>query len=173
MKVDCEMKASALVVDDEPAILLTIKAVLEMSNFVVETAASAFEAKQKLNSEVFDIVITDMKMETGTAGLEVVRAASGAPGEPAIAILTADRDFEPDWKRQGADDLLIKPMNADQFLARVAELLIQRDHNELSHMGWTNRSHARQLKPPSVLSRSGIVDLHSVAGRRLLYQSRN
>ena len=41
------MKRRILLVDDELAILLTLKAVLEMNDFEVETAASAREARSK------------------------------------------------------------------------------------------------------------------------------
>jgi DNA-binding NtrC family response regulator len=44
-----------LLVDDELAILLTLKAILEMHGFEVETAASAREAEQKLGSDTFDM----------------------------------------------------------------------------------------------------------------------
>ena len=69
------MKRRILLVDDELAILLTLKAVLEMNDFEVETAASAREARSKLRASTFHMVITDMRMENESAGLEVVRAA--------------------------------------------------------------------------------------------------
>ena len=43
------MKRRILLVDDELAILLTLKAVLEINGFEVETATSAAEAKSKLS----------------------------------------------------------------------------------------------------------------------------
>jgi DNA-binding NtrC family response regulator len=121
------MKTSVLLVDDEPAILLTLKAILELKDFTVETAVSAAEAKRKLQSNMFDMVITDMRMETDAAGLEVVRIARELPGHPAIAIVTAYPDLGSDWRHQGAQDLLIKPMNAEEFLGRVDALLRQRE----------------------------------------------
>ena len=72
------MKRRILLVDDELAILLTLKAVLEMNDFEVETAASAREARSKLKAGVFHMVITDLRMENESAGLEVVRAAKQA-----------------------------------------------------------------------------------------------
>src|SRR6266511_2242651 len=69
------MKRRILLADDELTILLTLKAILEMNGFEVETAASAREAKKKLRNGTYDMVITDMWMETETAGLEVIRAA--------------------------------------------------------------------------------------------------
>ncbi len=47
------MTRRILLVDDELAILLTLKAILEMNGFEVETATSAREAKQKLCSSTF------------------------------------------------------------------------------------------------------------------------
>lgn len=69
------MKRRILLVDDELAILLTLKAILEMNGFEVETAASAKEAVTKLNGGVYQMVITDMRMENETSGYEVIRAA--------------------------------------------------------------------------------------------------
>ena len=75
------MKRRILLVDDELAILLTLKAVLEIHGFDVETAASAREAKSKLRAHTYHMVITDMRMENERAGIEVVRAAREAEYE--------------------------------------------------------------------------------------------
>ena len=64
-----------LIVDDEPAILGLLKSVLQLASFEIESARSAAEAKLRLSENKFDIVLTDMRMETRTAGFEVVRAA--------------------------------------------------------------------------------------------------
>ena len=73
------MKRRILLVDDEIPILLTLKAILEMNDFEVETAESAREAEQKLDAGTFQMVITDMRMETDTAGYDVLRAAKRQP----------------------------------------------------------------------------------------------
>jgi len=62
------MKRRILLVDDELAILLTLKAVLEINGFDVETAASAKEAKSKLKANIYHMVITDMRMEKRKLG---------------------------------------------------------------------------------------------------------
>ena len=71
------MKRRILLVDDEPAILLTLKALLEIHGFEVETATSARDAKSKLARSTFVMVITDMRMENDQAGLEVTRGSKG------------------------------------------------------------------------------------------------
>ena len=83
------MKRRILLVDDELAILLTLRAILEMNGFEVETAASAREAEGKLAKGDFHMVITDMRMETETAGYDVIRMAKLQEYNPAVAILTA------------------------------------------------------------------------------------
>ena len=123
------MKRRILLADDDLAILLTLKAILEMNGFEVETAASAKEAVQKLNSATFDMVITDMRMETETAGYDVIRAARKQSYDPATAILTAYPSLGTDWKNHGAQSLLVKPVNTQDLLRQLEALLIShQDH---------------------------------------------
>ncbi|HKE07754.1 MAG TPA: response regulator, partial [Candidatus Acidoferrum sp.] len=122
------MSRRILLVDDELALLLTLKAVLELSGFEVVTAASAAEAKRRLGAETYDLVITDLMMEHETAGFEVVRFARKQSYRPAVAILTACCDLGRDWKQQGASSLLIKPTNAPELLECI-EALLSRQQN--------------------------------------------
>lgn len=117
------MKRRILLVDDDVAILLTLKAVLEINGFDVETAASAREARLKLRSHEYHMVITDMRMESESAGLEVVAAAKKAAGRPAIAMLTAFPLPGSDGE-EGADKLLVKPMNTNDLLRQLEALLV-------------------------------------------------
>ncbi len=121
------MKRRILLVDDELAILLTLKAILEMNGFEVETASSGKEAVQKLDSSVFHMVITDMRMETETAGYDVIRAAKQKPYNPATSILTAYPSLGSDWKSKGAQSLLVKPVNTQDLLRQIEALLISHE----------------------------------------------
>lgn len=118
------MKRRILLVDDELAILLTLKAILEMNGFLVETAASAKEAEQRLATGEFEMVITDMRMESETAGYDVIRAARQQPYNPATAILTAYPSLGTEWKSRGAQTLLVKPVNTHDLLRQIEALLI-------------------------------------------------
>jgi len=127
------MKRRILLVDDELAILLTLKAILEMHGFEVDTAASAKEAEQKLGKGIFEMVITDMRMETETAGYDVIRTAKQQSYDPATAILTAYPSLGTEWKNRGAQSLLVKPMNTADLLRQIETLLIShQDHKSLS-----------------------------------------
>jgi DNA-binding response OmpR family regulator len=121
------MKRRILLVDDELAILLTLKAILEIHGFDVETAASGKEAVSKLKANSYHMVITDMKMEHDRAGYDVIRTAKKADYDPAVAILTAYPLLGGDWKAEGAQSMLVKPMNTDDLLRQIEVLLIQHE----------------------------------------------
>lgn len=112
-----------LLVDDEVAVLLTLKAVLEISGFEVDTAASAREGKSKLHAHEYHMVITDMRMESDAAGAEVIQAARSAAYCPAVALLTAFPVAEEDWQEMGADKLLVKPVHTRILLEQIENLL--------------------------------------------------
>jgi DNA-binding response OmpR family regulator len=117
------MKRRILLVDDEVAVLLTLKAVLEISGFDVDTAASAREGKHKLHTREYHMVITDMRMESEAAGAEVIAAARTASYHPAVALLTAFPMAEDDWQGMGADKMLVKPMHTRILLQQSEKLL--------------------------------------------------
>lgn len=117
------MKRRILLVDDEVAVLLTLKAVLEISGFDVDTAASGREGKSKLRNREYHMVITDMRMESDEAGREVIAAARSASYHPAVAILTAFPVAEEDWESMGADKMLVKPMHTRILLDQIEKLL--------------------------------------------------
>lgn len=122
------MKRRILLVDDEVAVLLTLKAVLEISGFEVDTAASAREGKSKLHSREYAMVITDMRMENEEAGLEVMQAARQAPYRPAVALLTAFPAADEDWLEMGADKILMKPMHTRVLLEQLEKLLASHEN---------------------------------------------
>ena len=125
------MKRRILLADDEVAILLTLKAILEIHGFDVETAGSAKEAISKLHETSYHMVITDMKMEHEKSGYEVIRAARQTKYDPAVAILTAFPMLGSEWKSEGAQSMLVKPMNTDDLLRQIEALLIQHeDHKQ-------------------------------------------
>jgi DNA-binding response OmpR family regulator len=117
------MKRRILLVDDEVAVLLTLKAVLEISGFDVDTAASAREGKSKLRNHEYHMVISDMRMESDASGAEVIRAARSASYHPAVALLTAFPLGEEDWLSLGADKMLVKPMHTRVLLQQIEALL--------------------------------------------------
>jgi CheY-like chemotaxis protein len=131
------MKRRILLVDDDLAVLLTLKAVLELHGFEVDTAGSSPEAFARLESGIYQMVISDLRMETEDAGMEVIRAARRQAYDPATALLTA---YPPslDWdeKRpaqkneskgrngENSASLLIKPLGTKDLLRQIEALLV-------------------------------------------------
>lgn len=116
------MKRRILLVDDEVAVLLTLKAVLEISGFDVDTATSAREGKSRIRHREYEMVITDMRMEDEHAGTEVIAAAKEAPYNPAVALLTAFPVDDEALSTMGADKMLVKPMHTRILLQQLEAL---------------------------------------------------
>ena len=119
------MKRRILLVDDEVTVLLTLKAVLEISGFDVHTAASAREGRSKIRLNEYHMVITDMRMESDAAGAEVVRAARTAAYHPAVALLTAFPVDEEGWDDGAPDKVLVKATQTKVLLQQIEKLFTQ------------------------------------------------
>jgi DNA-binding response OmpR family regulator len=121
------MKRRILVVDDDLAVLLTLKAVLELNGFEVDTASSISQAFSRMESGVYQMVITDLRMETEDAGLEVIRAARRQSYDPATALLTAYPPEGENWGQEGSESLLVKPLGTKELIRQVEVLLIRHE----------------------------------------------
>jgi len=120
------MKRRILLVDDDLTVLLTLKAVLGLHGFEVDTAASTTEAFSRLESGVYHMVISDLRMETEEAGLEVLRAARCQSYQPATALLTAYPPSGEHWSQNHSESLLVKPLGTSDLVRQVEALLIRR-----------------------------------------------
>jgi DNA-binding response OmpR family regulator len=98
-----------------------MKAVLEISGFDVDTAASAREGKSKIKLREYQMVITDMRMENDASGRDVIHAARTAPYHPVVALLTSFP--EDDWADMGVDKMLVKPLQTADLIRQIEKLL--------------------------------------------------
>jgi two-component system, NtrC family, response regulator PilR len=85
--------ASILVCDDMRAICGVLEIALRKENHRVETVTSGAEAKRKLDSNIYDIVVTDIKMPQ-TDGIEVLRHCRRVSPDSAVILITAVEDYE-------------------------------------------------------------------------------
>jgi DNA-binding NtrC family response regulator len=138
------MKRRILLVDDDTAVLLTLKAVLELNQFEVETATSASDAEKKLRSGVYQMVITDARMETDDAGFHVIRAAQQQSYNPATALLTAYPPIDGDWRHSGAQSLLVKPVGTEDLVRQIEALLVQHEDEKLMRRAAQNVTGRRE-----------------------------
>ena len=140
------MKRRILLVDDDMAVLLTLKAVLEMHDFEVQTAGSVSEAVKEMEAGSYHMVITDMRMETETAGWQVVQAARAQKYQPATAILTAYPPPDSNFQDRGAQSLLVKPIGTKDLVRQIEALLV--NHEDEKQAGRNASLRARDEVPP-------------------------
>ncbi len=120
------MPTRVLLVDDDPVILSTLKVVFQTRGYAVTTAESATAAKEALGQAEFELVVTDMKMESETAGFEVAQIANSQQYRPAVIILTAFPLLAAQWRGAGAHAVLLKPASIHEMWLAIDELLTGR-----------------------------------------------
>ena len=113
--------ARVLVVDDDPASRLTLKTVLEAGGYNVESAASAAEAVGKLDEGQFELVLSELQLESPEAGLKVIAHARLTDYKPATALIHSYKDAKPVDIR--GLSVLIEPEDIPGILGKVADLI--------------------------------------------------
>lgn len=116
--------ARVLLVDDDPTSRLTLQTVLEAGGYHVDAAASAAEAVGKLDEQEYQLVLSDLQMESPEAGLKVLAHARNMEYKPATAIVTSYRNS--DNKPQRQSRALVEPEDVPGLLAKVANLISER-----------------------------------------------
>ncbi len=109
-----------LIADDERLQRETLSAILADHAHRTVVAANVSEAIHALQSESFDLVLTDFKMPDGT-GIEVATKARQFSPEAAVFIMTAYADVSSviDAMRVGVVDYLLKPLNVEHLLRKI------------------------------------------------------
>src|SRR5215471_13066249 len=115
-----------LICDDERSICEMLDISLRREGYKVETVNSGEAAKKKLDSALFDIVITDIKMPN-IDGIEVLRHAHKVSPESAVILITAVDDYEAAVeavKAGGASDYIRKsPGMVDEIKLAIRRVL--------------------------------------------------
>ena len=119
--------ARVLLVDDNPTSRLTLQTVLEASGYHVDSAASAAEAIPMLDEQEYELVLSDLQMESPEAGLKVLAHARIMDYKPATAIVTTYQNAkDQNAKPQKQARMLITPEDIPGLLGKVANLISQR-----------------------------------------------
>ena len=118
--------ARVLLVDDDPTSRLTLQTVLRAGGYHVDSAASAAEAVGKLDEQEYQLVLSDLQMESPQAGLKVLAHAKMMDYKPATAIVTTYQNQNSKPTMQQSLRMLITPEDIPGLLAKVANLISER-----------------------------------------------
>ena len=111
-----------LVVDDSKTELHHLSDVLGKHGYQVRTAENGDEAMRRLAEEKPDLILMDVVMP-GQNGFQLTRAITRDPrfvGVPVIMCTSKSQETDKVWgMRQGARDYIVKPVNADELVAKI------------------------------------------------------
>ena len=118
-----KFEAHILVVDDDDGIRDLLRQYLTENNYLITTANSAEEAKEKISIIKFDLIILDIMMP-GKTGLEFTLENKNIINTP-ILLLTAKEETNKRIKdlEVGADDYLPKPFEPKELVLRIRNIL--------------------------------------------------
>lgn len=126
--------ARVLLADDDPAARLTLQTVLEAGGYHVDAAASAAEAVSLLDQAEYELVLTDLAMESPEAGLKVLAHARMKDYRPATALVTSWRANSPKGSRGRASRMLVEAEGVPELLGQVANLIGTRASRRLRRL---------------------------------------
>jgi class 3 adenylate cyclase/CheY-like chemotaxis protein len=134
MTAEPETQERILVVDDVPANVRLLEAILVPSGFAVSSASSGPEALELVAAELPDLVLLDVQM-AGMNGYEVcrrIRENEATALLPVVMVTSHDSEARIDGIRAGADDFVTKPFDQQELLLRVRSLVrIKRYHDTI------------------------------------------
>jgi len=112
-----------LIVDDKPDNIFSLKSLLNLHNFTVDTASSGEEALRKILKTTYSLIILDVQMPD-MDGFEVAEAISGyskAKDTPIIFLsaISKEKKFITKGYTSGGTDYLTKPIDPDILLLKV------------------------------------------------------
>ena len=116
-----------LVVDDERGLREVLSIMLRRAGYVVTEASDGEEAIGHIGKEIFDLVITDLRMPKAD-GMAVLKAVKSSAPETVVLVITAfaTADSAVDAMKQGAYDYLTKPFQVDEVQLIIRNALEKR-----------------------------------------------
>jgi twitching motility two-component system response regulator PilH len=114
-----------LIVDDSPTERYFLSDILIKNGFSVSTAENGEEALQKIKADKPQLILMDIVMP-GQNGFQITRAISRDPDTqdvPVIICTSKGQETDRIWGlRQGARDYIVKPVDPQELLAKIASL---------------------------------------------------
>jgi len=116
-----------LVVDDEQSMRDVLSIMLKRAGYGVTTASDGEEAVGHIHKEIFDLVITDLRMPK-MGGLDVLKTVKACSPETVVLVITAFASAESavEAMKHGAYDYLTKPFQVDEVQLIIRNALERR-----------------------------------------------
>jgi DNA-binding NtrC family response regulator len=132
--VSADQKYRVLVVDDEAAVLLTYRLILERQGYEVVACGTSAAAITAMQAQQFDVVLCDYSLEEQHTGFEVISEARKLDSAIPAALLTgyATKETADEAASRGIG-VMFKPIEIEEFLATTSNML--RRNNEPKQEG--------------------------------------
>src|SRR5512146_68965 len=133
--------AKILIVDDEPGVLLTSRAILQQEGYDVESAANGSEAVEAIRQRHYDLVLTDLKMP-GVDGLGVLAEVRKRSPLTVTVMMTGYGSVASALEavQLGAYEYLLKPIEVEELKQAVRRSLERKRLSEIDalyRISWT------------------------------------
>lgn len=145
------MSIRVLVVDDDTAFCVMLKTFLQKKGYSVTSVFTGAEAKEALEADSYDVVLTDIRLPD-TDGLDILKAARAQSMDTQVILMTGYTDIRAavNAMKLGAYDYVGKPINPDEILHTIS--------NALKRKGGTTVPSGGSRPAPPVSFVKGISD---------------
>lgn len=145
------MSIRVLVVDDDTAFCVMLKTFLQKKGYSVTSVFTGAEAKEALEADSYDVVLTDIRLPD-TDGLDILKAARAQSMDTQVILMTGYTDIRAavNAMKLGAYDYVGKPINPDEILHTISNALKRKGGTTVPSGG------SRQASPVSFVK--GISD---------------
>lgn len=118
------MSSKILVIDDDTSFCIMLKTFLKKKGYDVTNAFNAEEAKAAIADQVFDVVLTDIRLPDSD-GLEILRLVKETAFKTQVILMTGYTDIKTAVNaiKIGAYDYVGKPINPDEILHTIEQSL--------------------------------------------------
>ncbi|HNQ26725.1 MAG TPA: response regulator transcription factor [Aquaticitalea sp.] len=128
-----------LIIEDEPALLETLRHFLEKEKYIIETANDYFSGIEKVGTYDYDCILLDIMLPNGN-GIDILKEIRKSGKKDSVIILSAKGSVEDkilglDF---GADDYLAKPFNLMELHSRIKSAIRRKNQDGEKFVSYKN-----------------------------------
>ena len=118
------MQPSILIVEDDVTFSLMLKTWLGRKGFLVESQTSVSDAQKCLDSQAFQLVLSDLRLPDRD-GIELLKWLKETHPDVALIMMTSYADIHTAVQaiKLGASDYISKPVNPEELLTKIKETI--------------------------------------------------